>query len=152
MALTKPSISDSRLLSLSTNVVFDDEPCFELAEVNKVLPMPVHAGGGLRRFQVIRVIRGDRIWEHLRDMGPASAFKTEPFLFPGAVSDGSGRWNVLETVGRLKDAAENFRVIQNGPGARGEPLDLVKGFEETATRRWEARKGTRKFAMNGSRT
>lgn len=130
---------------LATDFVLDNEPCFELAEVNKVLPI---TGAGLRRIQVIRVVRSDQIWEHQRDMGPADSFKAELFAFPGAVPLGNGRYDVLETVGRLRGAADDYRAKYDRPTERRDPPDFVKGFEEFATRRRDARKGRRRFAMN----
>lgn len=139
----------STSLVLATTFVEDNEPCFELAEVNKVYPIP---GDGLRRIQVIRVIRNDRIWEHRHDMGSAGSFKAEEFAFPGAVSLGGGRFEVLETVGRLKGAADDYRARYDKPTERQqEPTDFVREFEVMATRQREARKGIRRFAMGGAR-
>mgnify|MGYP001608709822 FL=1 len=101
-------------------------------------------------MQIIRVIRADQKWEYLRDMGPASQYKTEEFIFPGAVPLGSGRYDVLETVGRLKGAADDFRAKYDKPTPRNAPQsDFVKGFEEFATRRRDRRVGRKRFAMKG---
>lgn len=133
----------------ATNVVHGREPCFELAEVNKVLPIP---GDGLRRMQVIRVVRNDQLWEYRRDMGSAKNFKAEEFIFPGAVPLGNGRFDVLETVERLQGAADDYRAKYDMPTPRSAPpTDFVKGFEEFATRRRDARKGRRTFVVSGGR-
>ena len=133
----------------ATTMVHPYEPCFELSEVNKVLPSKV----GLRRVQTIKVVRDDEVWECVRDMGPAEQFQAEPFAFPGAADLGNGKWDVVETVERLLDAANEWRTHYAKPTPRNEPpLDLVKGFEETAIRRREASKGIRHFAMNGSKS
>ena len=131
----------------STNVVAGSEPCFELAEVNRVLPI---AGDGLRRMQVVRVIRNDQMWEWQRDLGPARLFKTEQFAFPGAVSLGRGRYEVLETVERLQAAADEFRARYDKPADRPfEPPNFVKLFKEDSARRHDARVGRRRFAIGG---
>ena len=135
-------------ISLQTAYVKDDESCFAYAEVNRVT---LRSGAGVRRIQIIQVVRDDRLWEFRRDMGPAEMFKTEPFCFQGAVAMAGGRWDVLETVGRLRDAAENFRAIQDRPAQRRDPLDMVEGFYQTATRRWEAKTGRKQFAMSGGK-
>ena len=135
---------------LATDFVLGSEPCFELAEVNKVLPI---SGAGLRRMQVIRGVRDDRIWEHQRDMGPAKNFQAEEFAFPGAVSLGNGRYDVLETVERLRGAGDDFRAKYDHTTPRhSAPTDFVKGFEEFATHRRDARRGRKHFAMNSGRT
>lgn len=134
---------------LATEVIYPREPCFELAEVNEMLPIPGH---GLRRMQRVRVVRGDKLWDWQRDMGPASAFKTEEFIFAGAVKVAEGRYNVLETVERLQDAADSYRAKYDRPEPRKHPpMDFVAGLEETATRRREARTGRRQISMRGQR-
>lgn len=133
---------------LATNYVLPNEPCFELAEVNRVRPIP---GAGLRREQVIRVIRGDSIVTYRRDMGPAGKFKTEEFIFPGAVPLGKDRYEVIETVERLMGEADDFRAKYDKPYQRlRPPEDLREGFEQTAMRRWDARVGRKRFAMKGA--
>ena len=132
----------------STNYVRKGEPCLELGETNEVRPIP---GDGLRRIQTVLVIRNDEVWEYQRDMGAASQFKAEQFIFPGAVRVGDGRYDVVETVERLQAAADDFRSRYDRPQERPEaPLDLVGGFEETATKRHDARVGRRRFAVKGT--
>lgn len=137
----------SARIKLATDFVRGDEPCFGLAEVNRVTTIP---GAGVRRFQVIEVVRGDQVWTYERDMGPAKSFKTEEFVFPGHVRLGTGRYEVIETVARLQSAADEFRAKYDKPTERMHPpSDLRKEFEIFATRRRDARKGTRRFATGG---
>ena len=132
---------------LSTNAVALDEPCLELAEVNRVLPIP---GASLRRVQIIRVVRNDKPWEFIRDLGPAGNFKAEQVIFPGAVNLGNGRYEVVETVERLLDAADAWRDHYGLPREHPWPRqDFVGGFEEMATREWDARVGRKRFPMYG---
>ena len=90
-----------------TSYVAPDEPCYELGETNKVLPI---AGAGEHRIQMVQVIRGDRVWEYRRDLGPASDFTCPPFILKGAVPLGNGRYDILETVERLQDLADDLRA------------------------------------------
>lgn len=135
-------------ISRATQAINENEPCLELAEVNRVVPL---AGAGLHRFQIVKVVRNDQVYEWVKDMGRASKFKTDQFIFPGAVALGNGRYDVLETVGRLRGAADEFRAKYDQPyQPREAPRDLRKGFEEFATRRRDAKKGRVRFALGGA--
>ena len=135
----------SPLLKLATDHVLPNEPCFGLAEINRASRK---AGEGVRRVQIVEVVRNDQVYVHERDLGLAEAFKTEPFAIPGHFEVSPGRYDVLETVGRLQGAAEEFRAKYDKPHERREaPQDFVKGFEEYATRRRDARVGRRQFAI-----
>ena len=132
---------------LATDYVLPNEPCFGLSEVNRVTKV---AGAGVRRFQIVQVIRDDQLWEYQRDMGPADSFKSEEFVIPGHVPLSNGHFDVIETVGRLQGAADEWRAKYDKPTERhGPPEDFVKSFEEYATKRRDARKGRRHFAMGG---
>ena len=136
-------------LTLVTDFVLGKEPCFELGEFNKVRPIP---GAGLRRVQVIRVVRADKVWDYERDMGEAKNFKTEEFMFPGHVPLGRGRYEVLEPVERLRAAADDYRAKYDKPTPRNAPpTDFVRGFEELATRQRDVRQGRRAFAVTQGR-
>ena len=134
-------------LTLLTRHVSNDEPCFGLAEVNQVSR---RAGAGVRRVQIIQVIRNDRVYEYHRDMGSADTFKTEEFVFPGHIPLDNGHYEVLETVGRLKDAADDFRIKMDKPYRPFDPIDMVKGMEEFATKRRDAKVGRKMFSMVGT--
>ena len=125
--------------------VSDNEPCISLSEQNMNTNAP---GGGIRRMQTIKVIRNDEAHEYRTDLGPASAFKAEEFGFVGAVPLGNGRWDVLETVGRLKGAANDYRAAYDAPTERNAGHDdLKKDFEVFATRRRDAKVGRSQFAV-----
>jgi len=121
------------------------EPCFELAEVNLTTTT---AGAGIRRVQVLRVVRDDQPVTFHRDMGPAKDFKTEEFAIPGAVSLGNGRYDVLETVERLVSFADDFRSRQDSPLILQQEMpDLVRAFEQMEERRMDNRVGRKRFAL-----
>ena len=126
-----------------TGSVMSDEPCFSLVEGDRNTNVP---GGGIRRLQTITVIRADSKWECVVDLGPASSFKAPPFALQGYVQVGRGRYEVLETVGRLCDAADDARAGE-GLGHSLEPLDLKKGFEESQHKRRDAAVGRTRFAV-----
>jgi len=118
-----------------TSRVFPDEPCFELLEENRSVPV---AGKGIRRIQIVRVIRADTLWEYQGDLGPAKNYTCGPFSLQGAVPLGDGRYDILETVERLQDVAADFR-INNIPWPEFQRTDFVKAYEEIAQRRSDAR-------------
>lgn len=129
----------------ATDFVLPNEPCFELAEINRVLPV---SGMGPRRIQSIVVIRNDerRVFE--RDLGEASGFKADEFVWPGAVQIGPDHWDVVETVARLQEAAEKYRTYFDKGTPRSEPpTDFKKAMEEYWTRKLDARLGRKQFSM-----
>jgi hypothetical protein len=127
---------------LGTTQVYPEEPCLELVEVERASLVP---GGGLRRFQIVRVVRNDRVWEYMRDLGPAASIPVPSFIMKGHVELTSGRVEVLETVERLQDWAEDIRV--NGiETPEPERTDFPRAYEEIATRRTDAKIGRKRFA------
>src|SRR4051812_28791556 len=128
---------DKEIIILATDHVRPNEPCFGLAELNRILPNE-GGGTGLHRVQIIEVIRGDQRWEHTRDMGLADGYAAEEFVIPGHVPVGNGRYDVIETVGRLQGAADDWRAQYGRTERPDPPQDLVKGFEEYAIKRRDA--------------
>ena len=117
-------------VAIGTHYVVADEPCWGLFELNQQAPN----GGGLRRYQIIQVIRHeDKIAEYRRDLGPAGSFKAEQFRIPGGgIDPETGRIWIEETVGRLMDIADTMRA-QPKPDVAG-PLTQKNGslFERYA--------------------
>jgi len=89
----------------STSYVLYDEPCFRLAEVNLQSP----GSRGWRRYQVVYVIRNDRLAEYRKDLGPAKKFNANQFQIPGGGYEDNGRMWIEETVGRLMEIADTLR-------------------------------------------
>jgi len=89
-----------------TTYVLPDEPCCFLAELNELSP----DFKSLRRYQIIHVIRNDRIAEYRTDLGPASTFKATEIQFVGGVRDGKGMGYIDETVGSMKEMADQHRA------------------------------------------
>ena len=83
-----------------------DEPCFGLCEMNLQAP----DNKGFRRYQIIYVVRNDRVAEFRRDLGPAGDFKADQFRIPGGIIDPvTKKIYTEETVGRLTEIAEQLR-------------------------------------------
>lgn len=126
----------TRLL-LGTEFVSMDEPCFSLKELNQRRP----DSKGVHRYQIVKVLRGDRIVEYRRDLGAASRCSAMEFNIPGGVIDyRTGRGEVLHTVGELVDIAEYLRAGIRPPGDPPKPTDLVAAYHDLPDQRMRARR------------
>jgi len=115
----------SKLISAAIEVHLD-EPAFNLVEVNLQAP----DSKGWRRYQIISVVRGQRLAEYREDLGAAKDFTADVFRIPGGVWDASTRrMEVLHSVGELREVAEAVRL---GPTVRPEiqPHDLITGYHD----------------------
>ena len=93
-------------LLVGTFSIRKDEPAWSLEELN----LPAADFGPPRRYQIVKVVRNDRLVEHRTDMGPASAFGiTKQLNIIGGTVDERGRGHVWETVASLLDYADNLR-------------------------------------------
>ena len=116
-------------LILATKTLYMDEPCFGLAEVNLQRP----DSKGWRRWQIIWVIRDDKLTESRLDLGPAPHFKAAQFQIPGGVIDPeTGRIEICHRVGELREIAEKLRVR---PPLQWEPLGLLEGYQRIMEKR-----------------
>ena len=115
----------TKLISATVDVHLD-EPAFNLTEVNLQAP----DNSGWRRYQIIFVVRGERMAEYREDLGPKESFTADSFRIPGGVWDASTRrMEVLHSVGELREIAEYVRL---GPTVRPEikPRDLVGEYQD----------------------
>ena len=115
----------SKLISAAIEVHLD-EPAFNLSEVNLQAP----DSSGWRRYQIIYVVRGERMAEYREDLGPKDNFTADAFRIPGGVWDASTkRMEVLHSVGELREIAEYVRL---GPTVKPqiEKRDLVSEYNE----------------------
>ena len=91
-----------------------DEPAFNLTEINLQAP----DNKEWRRYQIISVLRGDKLAEYREDLGPRDNFTADAFRIPGGVWDAATRRiEVLHSVGELREIAE---VVRLGPTVRPE--------------------------------
>jgi hypothetical protein len=103
----KPPALGIAPISCATNVVNLNEPCFGLFEINLQSP----GSRGFHRYQILYVVRGDKLSEAWLDMGLAKKFKVDQFRIPGGVADGeTGRIEICHTVGELMDIADFLRI------------------------------------------
>ena len=126
--------------SASISVNFD-EPCLSLWEGNLSSDIP---GYGWRRWQIIRVMRNDRIAEYREDMGSSLGFTATGIYLPGGLivlNDGTEetipldipydqirRIEIQATVGRLIDAADYHRGETNWLDQIEPPVEFQDGY------------------------
>ena len=103
------------MITPATTVANLDEPCFTLCELD------LQSGHGFHSFQVLYLMRGDKLSEFFYDLGLSSKFKADQFRIPGGVITPNGRYEILHTVGELQEIADEIR--NRGPSQDG-PHDL----------------------------
>ena len=135
-------------LIVGTNVVSLDEPCFGLSEVELQSP----GSRGFRRYQIMYVVRGDRLAEMRRDLGPAKKFKSaQQFRVPGGIIDEkTGKGEIVHTVGELIDIADFLRAGRI-PEPEVETRDLTTAYHETMDLRRRRASQKRVFGPKKSR-
>ncbi len=114
-----PGLNAKGAFSAVTRVVTEDEPCYLLAELNLI------SASGMRRhrYQVLKVVRSDRLVTAYVDLGLASLHKADEVTIPGGyVEETTGKGYVYSTVGELREIADRLR---SAPVRREiEPSDL----------------------------
>lgn len=102
----------SQTLEIATDYVSLDEPAYSLREVN----LPTPDAKAVRRYQIIRVVRGGSLATFQRDLGDASMCDALQFAIPGGtVEDGKarhfdeGELTKEHTVGKLMEMADSLR-------------------------------------------
>lgn len=120
-----------------TTYVLADEPCCSLSELNEMAP-DYHS---IRRYQILHVVRGDRLAEYRKDLGLASDFRAFPFQIVGGFKDGkTGRIYIEETVGRMKEMADEMR--NRDESSRTIPVsDLIGGYADTKEQQAQSAQG-----------
>lgn len=114
-----PGLNAKGAFDAVVKVVTEDEPCYLLAEVNLL-----NASNMARhRYQVLKVVRTDRLVTAYVDLGLASLYGADQITIPGGyVDEATGRGYVFSTVGELREIAERLR---SDPVRREiEPSDL----------------------------
>ena len=111
-------------MTVVVTTVFADEPCFLLAEENRLS----RSGKTLCRYQLLKVVREDRLVTAYIYLGPASKFKADQFQMLGGWVDEAGRGEAVHTVAELQAGAEELR--SRPPRRELEPLDLRGGFKD----------------------
>ena len=82
-----------------------DEPCFGLVELDLLRP----DSHGYNRYQILYVVRRDRLAEYREDLGVRERWDADNFRIPGGVHWANGTMEILHTVGELRDIADVLR-------------------------------------------
>ena len=119
-----------------------DEPCMGLYELNQMAP----DSKSIRRYQIIRVLRGDRIAEYRKDLGSRTSFIAPEFRVPGGVIDTrTKRISIMHTVGELIDIANFQREGIIRQPDKPKPTDLVKGYHDHMDQKAKLRRKASSF-------
>ena len=103
--------------------ISEDEPCVYLGEFIR----PSRSGKTRVRYQMLRVVRGDRVVTAFVYLGPAKSFTADQFQIPGGeVDQRTGRGRVWHTAGELREIAD--RIRSDPPRREAEPSDLQGSF------------------------
>lgn len=124
-------------IEVRTRAVFEDEPCFLLAELIR----PSRSFKSRSRFQVLWVVRGDQLVTAWVYLGPAAKFAQDQFQVPGGdMFEGRGR--VWHTVAELREVADELRSRK--PHRELEPWDIATAFQDNVEekKRWRKRQST----------
>tara|TARA_Y100000310_G_scaffold255430_1_gene262878 strand:+ start:4466 stop:4936 length:471 start_codon:yes stop_codon:yes gene_type:complete len=116
-----PGLNAKGAFDAITKSVLEDEPCYLLAELSLL-----NASNMARhRYQVLKVVRADRLVTAYIDLGPASGCKSDEFTIPGGYVDENGRGHVFSTVGELRETANEMRAA---PRREVSPPDLQGAY------------------------
>ena len=97
-------------VTVATELININEPAFRLREMNLQTP----DGLGWHRYQIISVVRDDRLAEYQEDLGPRADFLADEFEIPGGIWDPiTGKGEILHTVGELQAYATAHRQEGN---------------------------------------
>lgn len=117
-----PGLNAKAAFSAVVRFVAEDEPCYLLAELHLL-----NASNMARhRYQILKVVRSDRLVTAYVDLGPAALHSAGEFTVPGGyVDDATGRGYVFSTVGELRELADRIR---EEPRREVEPSDLQGAY------------------------
>lgn len=125
-------------IDVTTKAVFRDEPCWYLGEYN----LPSKSGKSRSRYQLIRVVRNDRLETAWVYLGPARKFGDQFQMIGGYMENGRGY--AVHTVAELQDGADEIRG--RDPRREVEPTDLQGAFIQRA----EQKKEVLRMAQRGA--
>mgnify|MGYP003144632726 CR=1 FL=1 len=129
-------------LDTITRAVVADEPCYVLAELN----LPSRSGKSKSRFQILRVVRNDRLVTAYVYMGPSGKFKADQLLIPGGQIE-NGKGVAWHTVAELQEIADELRAK---PLYREiEPSDLQTAFQNMVEEKKRRRRKQSSFGLAG---
>ena len=118
-----------KAIEVVTNKVFDDEPCFWLSEENRLSK----SGKTMCRYQLLKIVRNDRLVTAYIYLGPASKFTADQFNIMGGTIDEKGRGEAVHTVAELRSGADELRALP--PRRELAPLPLQNRFRDRVEER-----------------
>lgn len=107
-----------------TVAIRQDEMAWELREFNK-------AGVGYRRYQVITVVRDDKLTEWWDDLGPAAEFFGEGFIIPSLFEHSVAELREMAEIAREDNGFEDFAAEQQAEST------LISDYINQMEERWE---------------
>lgn len=129
-----------------------NEPCAELREVNLKTPDQK----SFHRYQIIKVVRDDKLVEFTHDLGDAREHTADQFRIPGGFVDEAGKGHIFHNVAELVDGAEYLRnrtpdempfVLPDKP-----MIDFENAYHDEADRRRRLASGRKTYGPKGRRT
>ena len=115
----------------ATKHVRRDELAYYLSEIN----LPGRPGEGHHRYQIIGVIRNDKLCDCHIDMGPVTKFPgIDQLRIITAVIISNNRTEALHTVEEAMRMADSLRAVQVDK-SEWPILDLMAGYQEHEERK-----------------
>ena len=123
--------------------VLPNEACYLLMERN--LPSSNHRGKS--RYQILRLVREDRLVSAYIHLGPASKFKADQFDMLGCGMTEGGKPIPVHTVAELQDGADELR---GRPKQRElEPSNLAGAFRNMLEEKKRRKRHQSTFGSKG---
>ncbi len=111
-----------------TTWISNDEGAYGLQE----LDLQIEGSLGWHRWQIIRVMRNDQFATWFKDMGPRELYNADQIKILSGYpvrAGGQIQYRTVDTVGQLKDAANELRALPPYQQVMGlEPNDLVESY------------------------
>lgn len=120
--------------------VYPDEKALLLIERDENAP----GFRGFRRYQTIFVARKDELAKYMEDMGPAELFLASALDVPGG-DPGKPLGDWWETVGSLRDCADDLRALLAERQLRRQVPDLLRGYHDLIDEQTRERKVLSQF-------
>jgi hypothetical protein len=130
-------------LTATTLAVYSGEPCFFLGEYN----YPSADGRRKERYQMLKIVRNDRLVTAYIYLGQAGEFLNSGFTMLGGVVDESGRGRAFHTVEELQGGAVELRARQD---VAVEPSDLRGAWRNQIEENGKQAKHLSTFAPGGN--
>src|SRR3990167_2698548 len=131
------------MLATATLTLRRDEPAWSLREVN----LPTPDSRGRHRYQIIEVVRSDKLVEWRKDLGDAANFSAQQFQIMGGFVDERGKGHVYESVASLQDIADDMREEPDRPEAMKTEAQWSQAYHDERDRRKRKAVGRRVFPV-----